>query len=322
MMIVLFETFVFVRFAARKKDAAGDAYMYRALSKRVFKWCCFLAMVTFDAGCTKESPGNNAVQPALGFVTAQDGVPIRYEVLGAGKPAVVFVHGWSCDRSYWHGQLESFSRKFRVVTVDLAGHGESGVTRDEWTVESFGGDVATVVKELGLDRVVLVGHSMGGDVITAAAGELQDRVDGLVWVDTVKQLGSPISLEQVQQFVKPFRADFPPTTASFVRRMFPPGADESLVDWVVTDMSSAHPKVALGALEATLTYRREITTPLSKLQLPVVAINPDDSPTDIESMALHGVEVVIMPGVGHFLMMEQPDDFNAMLMDVIEKFSD
>jgi pimeloyl-ACP methyl ester carboxylesterase len=53
-----------------------------------------------------------------------DGFSIAYETLGEGSPALVFVHGWSCDRSYWAAQLEPFSRDFRVVAVDLAGQGE------------------------------------------------------------------------------------------------------------------------------------------------------------------------------------------------------
>lgn len=61
-----------------------------------------------------------------GEVPSADGIPVRYEVHGAGPPALVFVHGWSCDRDYWRGQVEHFAGRYRVVTVDLAGHGESG----------------------------------------------------------------------------------------------------------------------------------------------------------------------------------------------------
>jgi len=59
------------------------------------------------------------------FVTSADGIHIAYEAYGEGTPALVFVHGWSCDRSHWAAQLQPFSRQFKVVAVDLAGHGES-----------------------------------------------------------------------------------------------------------------------------------------------------------------------------------------------------
>jgi pimeloyl-ACP methyl ester carboxylesterase len=94
-------------------------------------------------------------------VPSVDGVTIAYEVAGQGTPALVFVHGWSCDRSYWAGQLEAFSRDFTVVAPDLGGHGESGLDRKAWTIKSFGGDVATVVERLDLKQVILIGHSMG-----------------------------------------------------------------------------------------------------------------------------------------------------------------
>src|SRR6185295_11577645 len=99
-------------------------------------------------------------------------------------------------------QVEPFARRYKVVTVDLAGHGESGVGRKDWTIASFGGDVAAVVQKLGFDRVILIGHSMGGDVIAETARQLPaGRVVGMVWVDTYKQLGTPRRREQVDAFV-------------------------------------------------------------------------------------------------------------------------
>src|SRR5512141_3449247 len=99
-----------------------------------------------------------------GFATAADGTRIAYEVHGAGWPALVFVHGWAWHPGYWDGQLKVFCAGALVVAVDLAGHGESGATRKDWSIAAFGADVGAVVDELGLESVVLIGHSMGGDV--------------------------------------------------------------------------------------------------------------------------------------------------------------
>jgi pimeloyl-ACP methyl ester carboxylesterase len=253
-------------------------------------------------------------------VTSADGIRIAYEAYGEGTPALVFVHGWSCNRTYWEGQLQPFSRQFKVVAVDLAGHGESGLGREAWTMGAFGGDVAAVVKKLRLDRVILIGHSMGGDVIVEAAHRLPRRVAGLVWVDTYKQLGTPCPPEQLQALVAPFRANFVEATRAFVRDMFPPSSDRLLVERVTAHMSSAPPGVALGVMESAMSFDREIPRALQELKLPVVAINPDYRPTDIPSMEHYGVEVVIMSGVGHFLMMEDPERFNALLRRVIDKF--
>ncbi len=126
-------------------------------------------------------------------VRSADGIPIHYEVYATGEPALVFVHGWSCDRSYWDAQVPFFSERHRVVTVDLAGHGESGLGRDAWSMRAFGQDVAAVVEELGLDEIVLVGHSMGGPVVVEAARILGDRVNVVVGADTFNDVSQKAS---------------------------------------------------------------------------------------------------------------------------------
>ena len=252
-------------------------------------------------------------------VSSFDGIRIAYEAHGKGIPALVFVHGWSCDRSYWNGQLESFSRQYKVITIDLAGHGESGVGRKAWTTEAFGGDVAAVVKKLNLKRVILIGHSMGGAVIAEAARQLPGRVVGLIWVDVFKKLGSARSPEQVRAFMAPLRTHFVDSTRVFVRSMFLPNSDSALVEHIVMDMSSAPPQVAVEALEYSLNYSRQMPQVLQELQLPVIAINSDNAPTDTASMQRYGVKVILMPGVGHFLMMEDPERFNRILRAAIDE---
>ena len=70
-----------------------------------------------------------------------DGVPIHYKARGDGDIALVFVHGWCCNRSYWEKQLDHFAPHHRVVTIDLGGHGESGLKRESWSMAAFAGDV-------------------------------------------------------------------------------------------------------------------------------------------------------------------------------------
>ena len=256
---------------------------------------------------------------AQGRAASADGVAIAYDAHGAGTPALVFVHGWSCDRTYWKGQLEPLGRRYRVVAIDLAGHGESGTNREAWTIAAFGADVAAVVERLGIERVILVGHSMGGDVIVEAARRLRGRVAGLVWVDVYRKLDAPLTAERIEAFVAPFRADFAERTRAFVRSMFPATADKSIVEWIAADMSSAPKEIALAAMVSVFSNGREMPAALAELKLPTIAINPDHPPTDFESLKRHGVEVVLMPGVGHFPMLEDPERFNRVLGSVIEK---
>lgn len=277
--------------------------------KILWRTLCIGCGITLAVGCSR--------QPL--FINSTDNIPIAYETQGFGKPAIVFVHGWSCDKSYWKNQVDAFSQKYEVITLDLAGHGESGIERDDWTIESFGGDVSKVIEKLGVTDAILIGHSMGGDVVVAAAQRLPGRIKGLIWVDTYKELGKYRTVEQSESFIAPFRNAFKEKTNSFVRSMFPPGANPSLVNKIANDMSSAPPDIAIGALRSAITYDRKVTVALDALDLPVIAINPDRPITDSVSMKKYGVQTIIMHDVGHFPMLEKPNEFNKMLAKAIEE---
>ena len=246
-----------------------------------------------------------------------DGVPVQFEVESGDGPPLVFVHGWSCDRTYWSHQLSSFAARHQVVTIDLAGHGESGTGRTSWTMPAFGGDVVAVIQKLELRAPVLVGHSMGGDVIVEAALAVPVGASGLVWVDTYSSLGEPRTQAELEEFMSPFRDDFVAATRDFVRQTLMPGADQKLAEWVAADMSSAPPEIALDALRHAIGNAAAVLSGLERLTAPVVAINPDHRPTDVESLRRHGVKVVLMSGVGHFPMLEDPDTFNRVLGETI-----
>lgn len=260
----------------------------------------------------------------VGEVMSADGVPVRYAVYGGGLPAIVFVHGWSCDRRYWLGQVGHFSDRFTVVTVDLAGHGQSGKGRRKWTMPAFGADVAAVVTGLDLPEVVLVGHSMGGDVIVEVARRLRPRVRGLVWADVYRSLDESSSSagteEETAAFIAPFEADFGAATRAFVRRIAGADTDPDLVDRIADDMATAPPHIALDAMRYAVTNEQAAIAGLRQAAVPAVAINPGSPPTDIESLARHGIATAVLPAVGHFLMLQDPAGFNQLLDKVIEDF--
>jgi len=249
-----------------------------------------------------------------------DQVELIFHMCGEGEPTVVLVHGWSCDRSYWQSQVEPLSRHRQVITLDLAGHGDSGFGRREWTIEAFGLDVATVVTDLDLREVILVGHSMGGDVALEAARQFPERVRGIVWVDTYNQLAEFSTPQEVRARMAAFETDFVQTTRRFVRRMFAASADAALIERVAADMSAAPPEVALPALESAWTFGSKVPEILRSLNVPMAAINPEDSTSDLKSMREYGIDVTCISGVGHFMMMEQPERFNECLLKVISSF--
>ena len=151
---------------------------------------------------------SSATGPVIDSVAASDGLMIHYEVVGDSPQTVVLIHGWGGDRTYWKYQIPYLKKKYTVVAIDLAGHGESGLKREHWTISSLGADVAAVINKLDLDKFVLIGHSMGGAVIIEAALHFPDKVLGLVGVDTFQDLGSHHSEEAINAFFAPLEKDF------------------------------------------------------------------------------------------------------------------
>ena len=131
------------------------------------------------------------------MASSKDGTLISHEIFGSGEPTLVFVHGWSCDGRYWRAQIPVFSKKYRVVVLDLAGHGQSGMSREKYTMASFGEDVRAVTESMGSQQVILIGHSMGGSVIAEAARLMPHRVIGLIGVDTLGSIEYPMTRERI-----------------------------------------------------------------------------------------------------------------------------
>lgn len=250
-------------------------------------------------------------------VRSADSVSISYDVHGSGKPALVFVHGWCCDKRYWSFQVPYFVRKYQVVTIDLAGHGASSLGRTDWTIEAFGQDVVAVVEKLDLDQVILIGHSMAGYVIIEAARQMPDRVIALVGVDTLHDVETEFTQEQIDTFISAFKEDFVKNTVAFVRGMFTSNSDPDMVKNIALDVASAPPQVGIGALEGYFNY--DVIDALEDVNVPIYCINTDLLPTNVEANRLHvnSFEVKLMPGLSHFIMIEDPNTFNKLLDETI-----
>lgn len=262
------------------------------------------------AGCSGEDENQ---------VRSFDGVKISYDVQGEGQPVLVFVHGWSCSKEYWKQQVAHFTKKYKVVTIDLAGHGQSGKSRKDYTIESFGKDVASVAEKLNLNRIILVGHSMGGPVIVDAARQMPGRVICLVGADTFHDIEKGYRGAEIEEIAIRLEADFVKETQSFVRQMFPPGADPELVEWVADRMSSADPEIAINALRNLGNY--DLKSAAGKMEIPLYSINADLWPTNFEvnKKCVKSFKLKMMPGIGHFVMLEDPEKFNKLLEEVIKE---
>jgi len=272
--------------------------------------------------CHKEVEKLATAEPTVivDSVPSEDGLMIYYDVHGQGDRALVFVHCWSCDRTYWQNQVDEFAKNYRVVTVDLGGHGQSGPNRKVWTIAAFGADVAAVAKKLDLKSIVLIGHSMGGPVCIEAARRLPGRVVAIIGVDNFQSFGETLTKEQVDGWVAGFSPDFATATDPFVRSMFPAGTDSSLVNRIASDMASAPPDVAISAITETLLY--DYRAALEEVRVPIRTISSDKHATDVKGNAAIAASFAIklMPGRGHFLQLEDPGTFNRLLHETLAEF--
>lgn len=252
------------------------------------------------------------------IAVSKDGVRIAYSVYGKGEPALVFVHGWCGNRAVWANQVPYFAKKYKVVVLDLAGHGVSGRQRQVYSQEAFGEDVAAVVNAEKDDKVILIGHSMSGTVILEANRLLKGKVVGLIAIDTLENFERfPVSSEELEEYIGPMKADFVKGSRAFVSRMFTKNADPNLIKLVITNVSHANPAIALSAIEQYLTT--PVIPLLSDVNVPLWCLNADLWPSfpEINSKYLQSYHLRVIPGLGHFLMVEDPGEFNKQLEDII-----
>jgi pimeloyl-ACP methyl ester carboxylesterase len=255
--------------------------------------------------------------PADRTAVSGDGVTIAFSAGGAGEPALVFIHGGFADRSFWRHQVAGFAATHRVVALDLAGHGDSGRDRQQWTMEAFGADVKAVVEAENLRHVVLVGNSLGFPVALAAARLLPGRIVGLVAVDTLHDLSRQGDPAQMRALAARARQDFPAVCAEMVGVLFHPDADAGVRGEAEEKMCRFPGPIAAAIWEQLATY--ELRAALSGIEVPVRAINGDLYPTAIEAnrAVVSGFTVAIVPHTGHYPMLERPAEFDRLLREAL-----
>jgi pimeloyl-ACP methyl ester carboxylesterase len=251
--------------------------------------------------------------------TTADGNTMPYVVTGEGETTVLLVHCWMCDRTFWSQQVPVLSTRYRTIAIDLPGHGQATAEREEWRVADFGEDVAGLIRELDLENVVLVGHSMGGPVSLRAAALSGDRVRGVVAVDTLHDAEYEFPAELIDQMTTAFATDFSGTCSDFVKQMFP----EEGVQEVVNEVTSKGCRQDRSEVGSDLMKNfGEIDTEalFREAGVPIRAINAATPfPTRIESNRKYAdFDAMLMEGVGHYPHMTRPDEFNPLLLQTIE----
>jgi pimeloyl-ACP methyl ester carboxylesterase len=260
-----------------------------------------------------------------GTIRADDGVSIVYEIRGKGDTALIFLHGWCGDREYWKHQADVFAKDYRVITLDQAGHGESGKDRKQWTTSSLADDVNAVAKSLGLKRVILVGHSMGGPVSLMAAKRMPGTVVAVIGVDTLQNVEFKMPEDVGKKFLEAFEKDFKGTMRVGFDGLLHEKTDADLKKWIMTRAEGQDQKMAVGLMRDMWGLDQKAL--LKEAKAPVRCINSSGgfkffTSTNVEANKKYAdYAAVLMDGVGHYPMLEQPAEFNRKLREVLKEFA-
>jgi pimeloyl-ACP methyl ester carboxylesterase len=257
------------------------------------------------------------------------GVNISYLISGYNDTTVILLHGWCINKAYWKAQQDLLSRKYRVVALDLGGHGQSGKNRNNWTVEEYARDVIALIRTLRLEKVILVGHSMSGDIMLEVAHEIPEKIIGLVGIDNLKNIQLNYSAEEqngIDQFIKALKANYKLAAADYSRKyLFPPNyADTVSINRVVGDVQNMNSAIAIQTLESLIPFTLKEAQFLSELKIPLHLIVSDYTPTNEEAVKKYcpkGLFIKTIHGTGHYPMIEKPETFNILLEETIADIS-
>lgn len=261
--------------------------------------------------------------PITGYITeyavSGDGTQIAYVVQGEGNTAIVFVHAWCCNKSFWDRQISHFSKNYKVVSIDMAGHGESDLGRKDYTIEAFAEDVKAVIEKLDLKNVVLVGNSMGGAIILQTAALIPEKIKLLVGADTCRNLEEEGNEQQAEAFLAPLKTDFKNGAVRIAKSLFPETSGARMIKYVAKTMSSADPEMGISVMQNVFRFNGKSLK--EKVTCPLKTINSDFWPTEVEINRKYfpSFETKLMKGYGHFIQMENPELFNTLLEEYLSE---
>ncbi len=240
---------------------------------------------------------------------------IHYKSWGRGREALVFIHGWSCDMSYFAGQVPHFAGRMRVIAIDLPGHGASDKPEVDYTQTLFADSIRRVLDDAGVRRAVLVGHSMGMAVARQFDRLYPQRTRGIVSLD-----GSVKAMITDQKTIDMLMANLRgPAYQATATRMI----DGMLASAPDTAYKTHIREVMLGTPQHVVASAAAGMFDLSlwnddPIRVPVLLIHArsalwNDEYEKYAHRIIPNLDYVVLDGVSHFLHTEKPAEVNALI---------
>jgi len=245
---------------------------------------------------------------------------IYYMNYGQGNEALVLIHGWSQSIDAWRDQIPVFAKRNRVIAIDLPGHGESDKPKTKYSMDYFARAVEAVMRDAKVNRAVLVGHSMGTPIARQFYRKYPDKTLGIVIVDgPLRPFGDKAMMDQMIAGFR--RPEYQQAVAKMFSSMFGPGLSTEAQGRIQAAAGRTPQYVLVSAMEgmadASIWGEDKIKVPV----LAIMANNPFFG-ADIEQRyraIAPNMDFLLWDGVGHFIMIEKPKEFNEAVLAFLDK---
>jgi pimeloyl-ACP methyl ester carboxylesterase len=229
-----------------------------------------------------------------------------------GRQVVLFIHGAGGGQYTWSYQKGFFEKQFNPIIIELPGHGESGGEGEE-EIGRYAEHARAFLKALGLSKVFLIGHSMGGAIVQTIALTHPELIKGIVLV------GTGVRLRVFPMILNGIKDNFEETVRKINQLSYSRKAPPVFIERGISDMMRCRPEVLYGDYLAC--DRFDIMNEVEKIDLPTLVLCGDeDELTPAKySQFIHsrikGSKLEILPNAGHMVMMESPDAFNERIRE-------
>ncbi|MDX1436921.1 MAG: alpha/beta hydrolase [Anaerolineales bacterium] len=259
-----------------------------------------------------------------------NGVELHYEQAGTGPP-LVLVHGFPLNSGIWTPQLDGLAPVARVIAPDLRGHGRSPSVPGPYSMDLFADDIAAMLDELHISEpIILGGLSMGGYIAFAFFRRHRKRLRALILAATRAGEDTPDGKTGRENAAAQVEAQgISPIVQGMLPKMLAPDTflkSPSVVDQTRRIMEQNSKESYLGDLYG-MRDRPDSNATLGEIDLRTLVIHgaEDQLLPVLEAEATHagieGSELVVLPGSGHMLNLEQPALFNRAVADFISSLS-
>jgi pimeloyl-ACP methyl ester carboxylesterase len=266
-----------------------------------------LAAANAVSGCggTPMSPAR--VSGPAGALVVDDGGPLTAR--GGGLP-VVFAHSLAGNSGQWKAQLEHLRPNRRAVAFDFRGHGRSEPAKNgDYSIAGMASDISVVVDSLGLERFVLVGHSMGGGVALVYAGTHPERVAGLLLVDPIGD-GKQISPAGVKYFLGGFESDYDQASQKYWTEIA--GPDSAVQRRLLADLRATPRETVVPVLRSVMQFDPDSALARYKGSILSVVTPHNDAAFSLHRLG-KGFPHRVVTGTGHWIQLDKPDEFDRIL---------